>query len=250
MWNLDNRILILWFTAEIAQQSLGKRWIPAQYEGPFWTISLHSGLCQSNTVVSWLVTYGSENPLGKQRWDWHCRGGLSVIKYLDTERQLTLQRALNSCTMWWSGYQNGGTNGAFCAVESWRGWGVQRRTQQLGSGINEDSKGTWSPGSWNEKGGRKEEIAKIRNALAMSRELQKMRKQLRDHWGFSCWYVSWVQYGKMCRRLDQQKSWVLIQSTETAKLLQLVRSFNKGKERPALLGGLFRVAVLTRLSKQ
>lgn len=92
-------------------------------------------------LVGFLVTYGPEAPFGRQRWDWRCRGGLSGRKNLDTERQSALQRALNNCFMWHKGYQNGGTNWAFRAVGSWRGWGVQRRTWQRGSRINEDSKG-------------------------------------------------------------------------------------------------------------
>lgn len=40
------------------------------------------------------------------------------------------------------------------------------------------------------------------------------------------------------------------QHTETAGLFQLVQSFNKGRGGPALLGGLFRVTVRIRLSKQ
>lgn len=170
------------------------------------------------------------------------------MKYLDTERQSALQRALNNCSMWYQGYQNGGTNWAFCAAGSWGGWGVQR-TRQLGSRINEDSKGARSPRTW--KGREKGENINTQgtnNVQGMAEDARTIERQLRL---CSC------QYGKyLCHCLDQAEVGrgavllgVLIPNHWKAGLLQLVRSFNKGRGGPALLVGLFRFPVLIRLSK-
>lgn len=82
----------------------------------FIYFSLSSLSCISPILFVVLpVTNGPENPCGRQRWDWHCRGGLSVGKYLDTKRQSALQRALQNCSVWCREYKNEGPNWVFCA---------------------------------------------------------------------------------------------------------------------------------------
>lgn len=77
---------------------------------------LFSLSCSSSILFVVLpLTNGPEIPCGRQRWHWHCRGGLSAGKYLATERQSALQRALENCSVWYREYKNEGPNWALCA---------------------------------------------------------------------------------------------------------------------------------------
>lgn len=86
----------------------------------------------------------------------------------------------------------------------------------------------------------------------MSREWQKIRKDLRDNetLAVSVENTSAIVWPRQQHKEGLHYLGSSSQSTETPGFFQLVWSCKKGRGGPAVLGGLLRVSVLQRLSKQ